>query len=144
LWMPLGKKVAIVGGDFVACELAEFLASRGRNVVVLESGTQMATEMPIPSRWRLLNSLFERGVTMLTEAKCQEITRVGVLITTKDGRRQTIEADTVVFANGIEPNPGLFRAIESKVSPVYLAGDCKEIGFIKGAIADGARTALSI
>ena len=85
----------MVGGDFVACELAEFLASRGRKVVVLGNGTQMAAEMPIPSRWRLLNSLLERGVTTLTEAKCQEITRVGVLITTKDGRRQTIEADTV-------------------------------------------------
>jgi 2,4-dienoyl-CoA reductase (NADPH2) len=75
--------------------LAEFLASRGKNVVILRSGPQVATEMPIPSRWRLLNSLLERGVTTLTEAKCQEITRVGVLITTKDGRRQTIEADTV-------------------------------------------------
>ena len=85
----------MVGGDFVACELAEFLASRGRKVVVLGSGPQVATELPIPRRWRLLNSLLERGVTMLTEAKCQEITRVGVLITTKDGRRQTIEADTV-------------------------------------------------
>jgi len=134
----------MVGGDFVACELAEFLASRGRNVVVLGSGTQMATEMPIPSRWRLLNSLLERGVTMLTEAKRQEITADGLAITTKEGARQTIKADTMVFAKGIEPNPGLFRAIESKVSLVYLAGDCQKIGLIKGAIADGARTALSI
>lgn len=30
------------------------------------------------------------------------------------------------------------------MSPVYLADDCREIGLIKGAIADGARTALSI
>jgi pyruvate/2-oxoglutarate dehydrogenase complex dihydrolipoamide dehydrogenase (E3) component len=89
LWMPLGKKVAIVGGDFVACELAEFLASKRRNVVILGSGTQMTTEMPIPSRWRLLNSLFERGVTMLTEVKCQEITADGLVITTKEGERQT-------------------------------------------------------
>jgi pyruvate/2-oxoglutarate dehydrogenase complex dihydrolipoamide dehydrogenase (E3) component len=86
LWMPLGKKVAIVGGDFVACELAEFLASRGRNVVILGSGTQMATEMPIPSRWRLLNSLLERRVIMLTEAKCQEITADGLAITTKKAK----------------------------------------------------------
>jgi len=142
--MPLGKRVAIVGGDFVACELADFLASKGRNVVVLGSGPQVATEMSIPSRWRLLNSLLERGVTVLTEAKCQEITGDGLVITTKDGRRQTIEADTVVFAEGIEPNPGLFQAIEGKMSPVYLAGDCREIGLIKEAIADSARTALSI
>ena len=144
MWMPLGKKVAIVGADFVACELAEFLASKRRNVVILGSGIQMTTEMPIPSQWRLLNSVLERGVTMLTEAKCQEITVDGLVITTKEGERQTIDADTVVFAEGTEPNPRLFQAIEDKVSPVYLAGDYREIGLIKGAIADGARTALSI
>jgi NAD(P)H-nitrite reductase large subunit len=83
-------------------------------------------------------------VTTLTEGKCQEVTADGLVIATKDDRRQKIEADTLVFAEGIEPNPGLLQAIEGKVSPVYLAGDRQEIGLIKEAIADSARIALSI
>jgi 2,4-dienoyl-CoA reductase (NADPH2) len=35
-WMPVGRRVAIIGGDLVALELAEFLASRGRLVSILE------------------------------------------------------------------------------------------------------------
>ena len=144
MWMPLGKKVAIIGSDFVACELAQFLVERGRKVVILGSGQQMAAELAIPSRWILMDSLLKSGVTMLTEVKCEEITGGGVVITNKEGERQTIEADTVVFAEGIEPNPELFQAIEGRVWQIYRAGDCKGLGLIKGAIADGATTALTI
>jgi 2,4-dienoyl-CoA reductase-like NADH-dependent reductase (Old Yellow Enzyme family) len=143
-WMPIGKRVAIVGGDFVATELAEFLADRGRKVVVLGSGQQMAEELAIPSRWVLLDSLLKKGVTMVSEAKCEEITREGIVITNKNGAKQIIEADTVVFAEGIEPNPELFQAIQAKVAIAYAVGDCKGLGLIKGAIADGASIAAEI
>jgi len=143
-WMPLGEKVAIIGGDFVACELAQFLVERGRKVVILGSGQQMATELAIPSRWILMDSLLKSGVTMLTEVKCEEITAGGVVITNKEAERQMIEADTVVFAEGIEANPELFQAIEGKGWQIYRAGDCQGPGLIKGAIADGATTALTI
>ena len=81
---------------------------------------------------------------MITAAKCQEITREGVVINTKDGERRTVEADTVLFAEGIEPNPKLFQAIEGKVSPIYRAGDCKGLGLIEGAMADAATIASKI
>jgi 2,4-dienoyl-CoA reductase-like NADH-dependent reductase (Old Yellow Enzyme family) len=56
-WMPLGKRVAIIGGDMVACELAKFLVERGREVTILESSTDMAIEMAIGRRWNFLPRL---------------------------------------------------------------------------------------
>lgn len=50
LWMPLGKKVAIIGGDFVTCELAEFLVNRGRQVTILAGQQELATELAIPKQ----------------------------------------------------------------------------------------------
>ncbi|HUH70306.1 MAG TPA: FAD-dependent oxidoreductase [Mycobacterium sp.] len=44
-WMPLGRRIAIIGGDLVALELAEFLASRGRLVSILEAGKDIAPEV---------------------------------------------------------------------------------------------------
>ena len=143
-WMPLGKKVAIVGGDFVACELAEFLAHRGRSVFVLASRPDVAPELSIPGRWRLINNLAESGVTILTDVEYQEVTRDGLAICDKDGETRVIEADTVVFAEGIGPNLDLFRALDGKISQVFLAGDCKELGLIEGAIADAYHIASSI
>ena len=35
LWMPLGKKVVIIGGGIQGCELAEFLVKRGTERLLL-------------------------------------------------------------------------------------------------------------
>ncbi|MBS0467063.1 MAG: FAD-dependent oxidoreductase, partial [Proteobacteria bacterium] len=43
LWMPLGKRVVVIGGGLVGLELAEFLLARGRQVTVLEPGTHPGT-----------------------------------------------------------------------------------------------------
>ena len=37
IWMPLGKKVVIIGGGIQGCELAEFLIKRGRKVTIVDS-----------------------------------------------------------------------------------------------------------
>ena len=34
VWMPISKKIIIIGGDLVGLELAEFLIERGRKVKV--------------------------------------------------------------------------------------------------------------
>src|SRR5690606_24904924 len=36
LWMPLGDRIVIVGGELVGLELAEFLHERGRQVTVVD------------------------------------------------------------------------------------------------------------
>ena len=41
IWMPISKKIVIIGGDLVGLELAEFLVERGRSVVVLEPGSSL-------------------------------------------------------------------------------------------------------
>ena len=143
-WMPLGKRVTIVGGDIVGCELAEFLTERGRKVTILESETDMNTEMSIPRRWNVMRWLRQNGVTMLKGVNYEEITSKGVIITNSHGEKQTIEADTVVLAGGVEPNVALSQAIEGKVPQIHLVGDCTELRLINGAVEDGARIALTI
>src|SRR6202007_1556506 len=44
-WMPVGRRVTIIGGDLVALELAEFLAKRGRLVSIREAGKDIAPEV---------------------------------------------------------------------------------------------------
>jgi pyruvate/2-oxoglutarate dehydrogenase complex dihydrolipoamide dehydrogenase (E3) component len=68
LWMPLGKRVAIVGGGLVGLELAEFLVDRGRQVTVLEEGPSLGRELSIVRRWRVLDGLRQHGAELLTQA----------------------------------------------------------------------------
>ncbi|TEU02742.1 MAG: FAD-binding protein [Dehalococcoidia bacterium] len=143
-WMPLGKRVAIIGGDMVACELAKFLVERGREVTILESSTDMAIEMAIGRRWNFLPRLREAGVTILKNVDFEEITPHGVNITDSEGKKQAIAADTVVLAGGMEPNQALSQQIEGKVPQIHLVGDCSELRLIHGAVEDGYRAALAI
>ncbi len=143
-WMPLGKRVAIIGGDMVACELAKFLVERGREVTILESSTDMAIEMAIGRRWNFLPRLREAGVAILKNVDFEGITPHGVNITDGEGKKQAIAADTVVLAGGMEPNKALLQQIEGRVPQIHLVGDCSELRLIHGAVEDGYRAALAI
>ncbi|MFC1965003.1 FAD-dependent oxidoreductase [Chloroflexota bacterium] len=143
-WMPIGKKVVIVGGSIHGCELADFLVRRGRKVTIVETSNELGTGIAGDLRFPLLDWLAKRGTTMMTEVKYEEITEKGLTITTKEGERQIIEADTILPAISLRPNAELFKALEGKVTEVHMIGDCREAGLIMGAIADGSRVGYTI
>ncbi|MDH5364355.1 MAG: hypothetical protein OEZ07_04295 [Dehalococcoidia bacterium] len=81
---------------------------------------------------------------MLTEIKYNEVTLDGLVVTTREGERKTIEADTIVLAAGSTPDKKLYQETKGKVSNTYLAGDCVEPRTIRDAIAEGYRIGLEI
>jgi 2,4-dienoyl-CoA reductase (NADPH2) len=84
-------------------------------------------------------------VTTMSEVRYEEITDRGLRITTKEGKRLTIEADTIVTATSPRLNTELLAAIEGKAPEVYLIGiDDKEPGSIMSAIGNGYRIAKAI
>jgi 2,4-dienoyl-CoA reductase (NADPH2) len=143
-WMPLGKRVAIVGGGLVGIELAEFLSERGREVAVLEEGTTFAAQMAPPRRWRALHELRERGVDLRSQVRVEAIRDEGVTFSDEGGGRHTVAVDSVILAAGARDNRGLAEAIADLGPEVHSIGDCDGIGYIEGAILDGARAARQI
>ena len=99
--MPVGQNVCVIGGGLVGCELAEFLAERGRRVVMLEEGSHFATEMALPRRWRVLTDLREHGTTLTTGARVTRITEDAVQYELEEGGAQAVRADSVVIATGL-------------------------------------------
>jgi hypothetical protein len=62
----------------------------------------------------------------------------------KDGKRKTVECDTVVIAGDVEANLEMREALEGKVPELYTVGDCRGPGLIRRAIHDGAGAACKI
>jgi 2,4-dienoyl-CoA reductase (NADPH2) len=143
-WMPIGRRVAVIGGGLVGVELAEFLCERGREVCVLEEGETLAMEMALPRRWRALHGLRQRGVALVTAVHVEEITDDHVVYTAADGARSTAPAETVILATGAGENRGLAEALQELGLEVHLLGDCSGVGYIEGAIMDAARVARAI
>jgi 2,4-dienoyl-CoA reductase (NADPH2) len=144
-WMPLGKRVVIIGGAIQGCELAEFLVKRGRIVTIVDKAEKFGELMPIRNWIKLSKWLPKKGAVMISGVKeYVEITDKGLIIINKEGNRQTIEADTIVTALPLKANNELPDALKGKVPEVYSIGDCNEPRLILHAVADGYRVAQEI
>jgi 2,4-dienoyl-CoA reductase (NADPH2) len=143
-YMPIGKRVVIIGGGIQGCELAEFLTKRGRKVTIVEAGDVLGQGMVDALLGHLLSWFRRKGVASITGVSSVEITKNGVTVMTKDGKKQTFEADTVVPAMPLTENTGLVEALKGKVPEVYAVGDCKEPLLIVDAIGTGSRIARAV
>ena len=146
-WMPVGKTVIVIGGGIQGCELAEFLVKRGRRVIITNTGTaeELGEELAPEKRFRLLDWFSAKGVTIMNGIKYEEINDNGLAVTTNEGKRQAIAADTIVLALPLTPNnTRVLKSLEGKVPEVYFIGDGHQPGLILDAIADGSRIAYHI
>jgi 2,4-dienoyl-CoA reductase (NADPH2) len=143
-WLPVGKKVVIIGGGLHGCEIAEFLAKRGRKVTIIEKEEQIGAEM-IDFRLGLTLDWFERkGVSVITGAQEMEVTAEGINYGNGDGHKQTITADTVIPTRPLVPNLELFTDLKDKIPEVYAIGDCRQPSKIVDAIADAYEIARKL
>jgi 2,4-dienoyl-CoA reductase (NADPH2) len=137
-WEFIGKNIVIIGGTIEGSGLAEFLVERCKYVTLVDEGAIWGDEP-------LLRSPSMRKVTTMPGIKYEEITNKGLIITTREGKRQTIEADTIVTATSPRPNTELLKAVEGRVPEIYLIGmDDKEPSSIMNAIGNGYRVARGI
>ncbi|WP_102141535.1 NAD(P)/FAD-dependent oxidoreductase [Mycobacterium hubeiense] len=145
-WLPLGRRVAIVGADLVALELAEFLAARGRLVSVLEPGKAIAPEIGNKRKTEHMDRLDRLGVTVHVRAAVERIVPDGVVFTPHAGTSRQLSADSVVVAGTLKPNTELYEKLVAALpeTTVTAAGDCTGLGLIRKATEDGARAACSI
>jgi 2,4-dienoyl-CoA reductase (NADPH2) len=144
IWMPIGKRVVIIGSGIQGCELAEFLIKRGRNVTIVDSAEVAGEGMMKDDMMQFTDWLIKKHVSMLNSIKYEEITDKGLVITTKSGEKKTIEADSIVTAIPFTANTDLVKEMEGKAPAVYAIGDCKEPRLMPQAIADGWMTSQKI
>ncbi len=144
-YLPVGKRVIVIGGGIQGCEVAEFFTKRGRKVTIVEKADRLGEGMVDVHLGYLLTWFKEKGVTTISGVKeYVEITAKGLTIVTKEGERQTIEANTIVTAIPLMKNTELLEKLEGKVPELYTVGDCKEPLLIADAVGDGSRTARAI
>lgn len=132
-WMPVGKRVVVIGGTLVGLELAEFLAERGRHVTVLENGPHMGLPMAMPRRWTAVRRATQHGVTLVRQATVVSIGKAAVRYRLGE---QEFEArgDTVIVASEVEPDTGFAESLRVAGLAVTVVGDAHDVGYIEGAM----------
>jgi 2,4-dienoyl-CoA reductase (NADPH2) len=145
LWMPIGERVVIIGGGIHGCEMAEFLVKRGRKVTMVDTAESMQDDRwPMFINAKIFDWLAQKGVTMLTGVTYDNISDKGLTITTKEGEKRLLPADSVIPVIPLATNDALAQNLEGKVPAVYTAGDAGKNGLIIDAMADGYRVAREL
>ena len=139
-----GHKVVVIGAGSTGCETAEFLLERGKDVTVVEMLPVLASDMGFRDRLRLLLRITSLPINFITNARCSEIQKSGVMVMTQQGGKQFIGADTVVLAVGAKPNNSLFPLLQADGLKTHTVGDCRQGAKIADAIGDGFRIGYSL
>lgn len=144
LWMPIGDKVVIIGGELVGLELAEFLHERGRHVIVVDSEPQFGRGLSPARRQVMLGQMPLDGITLYEGADSITIGEKSVSFRSAAGDAIDAPADTVIIAKGAEPNTGLFDELKAAGFETHMVGDCQGVGYIMGAVRNAADVAAKI
>jgi len=143
-WMPVGKRVVIIGGGIQGLQLAVFLIKRGRKVTVVDTGMEMGKEVVLNYKIRLFWWLEQKGASLLSGVKYEEITDKGLTITTKEGEKRVLAADTILPALAMAPDTEFVKSLKDTAPEIYQIGDCINPALILDAIGDGSRIGRAI
>ena len=142
----VGDRVVIIGGDRVGCEMAEFLAKRGKKVTILEEKEEIGKDIPPRTKMFLIPRFSEYGIRVLTHVQLDKLqgSKVTVL---KMGGREDIHADSIVLALGSAGEVSLIKELELMIPQLdnfFVIGDCGEPRSLLEAIYDGSRVGRMI
>jgi 2-enoate reductase len=142
-----GEKVVFIGGGQIGCEIALWLAQQGKKVTLVEKLDDLLIGgRPIPwmNRMMLLDLLKFHKVNVMTHASLFEVIDEGAVVIDRHFRRDTLPADTVIVAAGLEPEQNVYRLLKGHVANLYLIGDARKALNIMNAIWDAYEVARVI
>ena len=141
----VGKRVLVVGGGMVGCEVADFLGELGHEVTVIELRDQLGPDV-IPEHRKFLMKDFDTyKVQGVTGAKVAQFFTDGVSYTLADGTEGRLEGfDNVVLAMGYRNNDTISEEIKKIVAETYVIGDAVKARKALDATAEGLNAALEI
>jgi 2-enoate reductase len=139
-----GDTVVIIGGGLVGCETALYLAQKGKKVTIIEKLDDIARDLWSASRQHLLLLLAENHVKVFAGSNVLHISDKNVVFTDNTGKKNDLQADTVVLAVGYRANKDLLEKIKAVVPETYTVGDCVEPRKVMSAIWEGFHAARQI
>ena len=146
-----GEKIVVIDtqGLRLGCDVANFLASRGKQVEIV-TGMPYVGQNIQAGVWRhLYQELMAKGVRMTPLTGVSKITEGAVhtysSVYDHETTARIIESvDTVVFASGGIAESSLFNVLTDKIDNVYAIGDCVQPRTVEAAVYEGHKVARLI
>jgi len=143
----LGAKTVILGGGFVAAEIADFICEKGmtKELTIIEMREEIAADLEPISRQNLLQKLADYGVKMvpnflIRQVQADEVTGEDVI----SGSVKRIQAETVILALGTESVTFPLEKIKTAGIKTAVIGDARDPRGIAEAMREGYLAGASL
>lgn len=141
--VPIGKKLAIIGGGQVGIEAALHFDRVGHDVTVVEMTDKIMPEPAFVQNDRILREMMtESHGTYLTGTKLVEVNDHGISVEAADGNVE-IKCDTVLLAMGWLPDADIAKGFED-ICHVLTVGDSNKCRNILSATAEALEAVNNI
>lgn len=140
---PHQGRVIVAGGGCAGAQAAEYLATCGHSVTILEAASDIALDAPSDERALLLGRLRRHGVQMLVNARLVDLALGNVVVQLPHETRM-VPADMVVLCLGAKPVNPLGAALEFAGLRGYVVGDASRPRKVTEAIAEGALAVIAL
>jgi 2,4-dienoyl-CoA reductase-like NADH-dependent reductase (Old Yellow Enzyme family)/thioredoxin reductase len=140
----VGDHCVVIGGGLVGVEVADYLAERGRTVVLV-ARSELLKKAVHADRVYFLDRIAQLGIEVMTHTETLEITRHAVELQPHGRLRRTITGvDSVIICTGYNPRIEEAEGLKQAGVPVHFVGDvCGSRKFFE-AIEEGTLTALRV
>jgi NADPH-dependent 2,4-dienoyl-CoA reductase/sulfur reductase-like enzyme len=135
----LGKRIAVIGGGDVGCEVAEYLAHQGKTVTLIEQLEAVGLLLEPYTRRFFMERLSRCAIEVRLNQRVTSLQGSQVHCVDPRGGTSCIECDHVVMCVGTRANRALLPAIAAHFQEVYAIGDCMNPKNIFQAVSDGGR-----
>ena len=132
-----GKKVVVIGAGVTGIETAEMLKADGNDVTIVEMTANFGEPLYPSIKMYYMRRMAELGITVMNLQGIQEIQDGKVILRSSATAFQSeLEADAVVFANGVRKNQAFTDEIRANFGKVITVGDATNPGLIGEALRE--------
>lgn len=136
-----GKEFVVVGSGLTGLEVAEYLATKGNKVTVIEreyniapgSGSGIGTDQS-PNVVDVLKHLKELDVEIKVSTELAEIREDGTILVNGNEGEMVMPAEAVVLSLGVRGDSQLIQSFKAQFEHLYILGDAYKQGRIADAI----------
>ncbi|MHB1417437.1 MAG: oxidoreductase, partial [Chloroflexota bacterium] len=140
----VGRRVAIIGGGDVGCEVAEYLAAKGHEVTIVEMLADIAPGLSAAAKPLLLQRFRDYPVDYIVKAKVVAV-EPGALVVERGEIAYRLDGfDSVVLCAGTVPESSLVEELKAARTEVRAIGDCGRARTIFEAVREGFETAYAL
>ena len=134
---PCGDRVVVLGGERIGLVAAEYLASRGKQVTLVELGKRLGEDVIATFKWRHTAWVRELQIQALLNTRAKEVTEEGVVVEEEAGSERLVPADTVILAIPRKARQQLLTDLEFVCDELYAIGDAVKPRSMHNAIREG-------